>query len=113
MPRRAACRNDDLFRFRQDLIIQPGGREINSSVFNNAVESIPHSLRLFVDLLDHKVLETTFFRSFRIPGDLRRRYFDFIPVEVKEMYFSREYSGGAKIFYIIHAAGIFQNSRNV
>ena len=93
MPCRAAGCDDNLFRIQQYLVAQPGSRQVNSSVSDDAGERIPHCLRLLVDLFDHKMLKTAFFSSFRIPGDLRRRQFNLIPVEIKEMSFSGEYSG--------------------
>ena len=69
----------------QHLAGKPHFREVDLTILYISAHRILHSFGLLVDLLEHKVLISAFFRGFRIPLDLHHFLLDFFPVDIIEM----------------------------
>ena len=61
--------------------------KINPSVFHICAHSVLNRFRLFVDLFEHEMLISAFFRGFRVPFDLHHIFPDLFPVNIIEVDF--------------------------
>ena len=85
MVSRTAGNDIDPLKPCQHLTGKPHFRQVDLTVLYISSHRVLHSFWLLVDLLEHEMLISAFFRGFCIPFDLRHVLTDLFPVDIIEM----------------------------
>ncbi len=100
----------DLFHI---LIREAHIRQIRPAILDHGMESVRNSFRLLMDLFDHKMLKTRFFRGFGIPLDLRQLLLDLIAVQIVKSDFPLLEPSDLHVPDVIDIPRVFQDGRDI